>query len=197
MVNWSKNVLELNSLLSLLSARDDFGKELELNAAFLRWTNMTCQVRGNRKTVYLIGNGASASMASHVAADLAKNAHVHTQVFTDLSLITAVANDLCYEEVYAEPLRRRMNHGDLLVAISSSGQSANILRAVEETKRLNGLVVTLSAMKPDNVLRKQGDLNFYVPAKNYSMAETSHAAILHYWMDQMVEAILSNKESGG
>jgi D-sedoheptulose 7-phosphate isomerase len=196
MSNWVQNILKLKILLEALSVHDDSGKKLELDAAFLRWANITCQVRTNRKTVYLIGNGASASMASHVAADLAKNAQVHTQVFTDLSLITALANDLSYEEVYAEPLRRRMNHGDLLVAISSSGQSSNILRAVQETKRLNGFVVTLSAMKPDNMLRKQGILNFYVPAKTYSMAETCHAAILHYWMDQMVETTQSNKENG-
>ena len=187
MIAWPENVLQIKNLLDLLSVRDDSGKELESDNGFLRWRDITCQVRFSRKTVYLIGNGASASMASHVAADLAKNAHLHTQVFTDLSLITAVANDLCYEEVYAEPLRRRMNHGDLLVAISSSGQSSNILRAVQETKRLNGFVVTLSAMKPDNMLRKQGILNLYVPAKTYSMAETCHAAILHYWLDQMVE----------
>jgi D-sedoheptulose 7-phosphate isomerase len=196
MVNWSENVLQLKSFLDLLSLHNDSGKELELDNGFLKWKDITCEVRAKRKTVYLIGNGASASMASHVAADLAKNAHVHTQVFTDLALITAVANDLCYEEVYAEPLRRRMNQGDLLVAISSSGQSANILRAVHETKRLNGFVVTLSAMKPDNMIRKQGNLNFYVPAKNYSMAETCHAAILHFWMDQMVETTQFDKSSG-
>lgn len=196
MINWPENVLQLKALLDLLSVRDDSGKELELDTGFLQWKDITCQVRANRKTVYLIGNGASASMASHIAADLAKNAHVHTQVFTDLALITAVANDLCYEEVYAEPLRRRVNHGDLLVAISSSGQSSNILRAVQETKRLNGLVATLSAMKPDNMLRKQGILNFYVPAKTYSMAETCHAAILHYWTERMVEMTRSLKESG-
>jgi D-sedoheptulose 7-phosphate isomerase len=185
MPNWLENISKIKMLLESLSASNNSGEEIELEVAFLLWKEITSKVRSDRKTVYLVGNGASASMASHIAADLAKNAHVHTQVFTDLALLTAVANDLCYEEVYAEPLRRRMNHGDLLVAISSSGQSSNILRAVQETKRLNGLVVTLSAMKPDNMLRKQGILNFYVPAKTYSMAETCHAAILHYWMDRM------------
>jgi D-sedoheptulose 7-phosphate isomerase len=193
MSQWLKNILELKSFLDLLSVRDDFGKELESDAAFLRWRDITYQVRTNRKTVYLIGNGASASMASHVAADLAKNAHVHTQVFTDLSLITAVANDLCFEEVYAEPLRRRLNGGDQLVAISSSGQSSNIFRAVEVTKKLGGIVVTLSAMKPDNILRKQGVLNFYIPAETYGMAETCHSAILHYWIDLMSDSFKKEK----
>jgi D-sedoheptulose 7-phosphate isomerase len=126
-------------------------------------------------------------MASHISADLAKNAFLHTRVFTDLSLITAVANDLCYEEVYAEPLRRCLKPGDMVVAISSSGRSPNIIRAVEETANLGGLVITLSAMSPDNPLRTRGTYNFYVPAESYGLAETSHAAILHFWVDQMVE----------
>ena len=146
------------------------------------------QIRGKKKTVFLIGNGASASMASHIAADLAKNAHVHTQVFTDLSLITSIANDISYDEVYAEPLRRRMTQGDMLVAISSSGQSPNILRAASRATSLGGFLVTLSAMSPENALRSLGMMNFYVPAKTYGMAETCHAAILHYWVDGMTMA---------
>jgi len=185
-MSWIDSVENIKIILQLLSVRNGDGGEVEPNLAFTMWKNHTLKVRENRKTVFLIGNGASASMASHVAADLAKNAHVRTEVFSDLSLITAIANDLSYEEVFAEPLRRRMTVGDMLVAISSSGQSSNILRAVQETKHLGGLVVTLSAMKPDNKLRAHGILNFYVPAETYGLAETCHAAILHYWVDQII-----------
>src|SRR5439155_15434224 len=108
---------------------------------------------------YLIGNGASASMASHFAADLAKNAHLHTEVFSDLALITAISNDMGYEHVFAEPLSRRARRGDMLVAISSSGRSPNVLRAVETARRLGLFVVTLSAFAPDNHLRAQGHVN--------------------------------------
>ena len=82
----------------------------------------TCRLapEKNGNTLYLVGNGASASMASHMAADLDKNARVHTEVFTDPALITAIANDLDYTQVFSEPLRRRMSPGDMLVAISSS-----------------------------------------------------------------------------
>jgi D-sedoheptulose 7-phosphate isomerase len=172
-----------------LSIRNNDEEEIEASKGFKLWAEYTLGVREKRKTVFLIGNGASASMASHVAADLAKNAHIHTEVFSDLSLITAIANDISFEEVFAEPLRRRMTPGDMLVAISSSGQSTNILRAAGEAKNLGGIVVTLSAMKYDNPLRKQGILNFYLPAETYSLAETCHAAILHHWIDEMVSAI--------
>ncbi|MEW6219114.1 MAG: SIS domain-containing protein [Thermodesulfobacteriota bacterium] len=181
--HWSDNVATLTRLLADLSARESTGRELDADAAFIRWRDTTLALRAARGTVYLVGNGASASMASHFAADLAKNAHVRTEVFSDLSLITAIANDLCYEEVFAEPLRRRWTAGDMLVAISSSGRSPNILRAVAEARRLSGTVVTLSAMAAGNPLRSAGDLNFYLPAETYGLAESGHAAILHHWMD--------------
>lgn len=186
-MNWIKNVEDLRVTLQSLSVRDNAGHEIKPDSAFSQWKAYTIQLREARKTVYLIGNGASASMASHMAADLAKNAHVRTEVFTDPALITAVANDLSYEEVFAEPLRRRMTEGDMLVAISSSGQSPNVLRASREAAGLGGIVVTLSAMGHDNTLRSLGMLNFYVPADTYGMAETCHATILHHWVDQMVE----------
>ena len=186
MNKWKDNIELLNKNLESLSARDKNGKELNPKLAFSRLMDMTLEVRKNGKTVYLIGNGASASMASHVAADLAKNAHIHTQVFTDLSLITAIANDMSFEEVYSEPLRRRMVKGDMLVAISSSGMSPNILHTVREAERLGGILITISAMKPDNILRTLGNLNLYIPSDSYGMAETCHAAILHFWIDLIV-----------
>ncbi|KHK00284.1 putative phosphoheptose isomerase [Desulfovibrio sp. TomC] len=120
-----------------------------------------------------------------MSADLAKNAHVHTQVFTDMSLLTAVANDISFAEVFAEPLRRCINPEDMLVAISSSGNSPNVVRAVNVARDAGAFIVTLSAMDSGNSIRTMGDLNYWLPARTYGLAETSHAAILHYWMDLM------------
>jgi len=185
-VIWSINVDEIEKSLLSLTATNCDGKPLDIEAAFALWVDWTVQIREQKRTIFLIGNGASASMASHVAADLAKNVHVHAEVFSDLSLITAIANDISFNEVFAEPLRRRMKSGDMLVAISSSGQSVNVLKAAEEARKLDGSMVTLSAMKGDNPLTSKGDLNFYVPAATYGMAETCHAAILHYWIDKTI-----------
>ena len=189
MSNWINNVDLLGDVLRSLIATDHTGATIDYNHAFECWKNNALKVRSARQKVFLVGNGASASMASHIAADLAKNAHIYAEVFSDLSLITAIANDISYEEVFAEPVRRRMVSGDMLIAISSSGQSPNIIRAIKEAKRMGGQVVTLSAMRSENLSRKEGDLNFFVPAKTYGMAESCHATILHYWVYQMVEAI--------
>jgi D-sedoheptulose 7-phosphate isomerase len=181
---WDESVGEIASLLRGVSFRDATGAEIAPDEGFERWAAATRRVREQRRTVYLVGNGASASMASHMAADLAKNAHLHTEVFSDLSLITAISNDMGYEHVFAVPLGRRAKPGDMLVAISSSGRSPNILAAVEVARRTDEVqVVTLSAMRPDNALRAHGHLNVYLPARTYGAAETCHAAILHHWMD--------------
>lgn len=185
-MGWIANIKALQASLVALQVTDSRAYSVPCDEAFALWKAETEVVRGRANTVYLIGNGASSSMASHMAADLAKNALVHTQVFTDLALITAIANDMSYDQVFAEPLRRRTADGDMLVAISSSGCSPNILRGVEEAQQRNLFVVTLSAMREDNPLRKMGDLNFYVPAMTYGISETNHTTVLHHWMDLML-----------
>ena len=186
-MGWQENIRTLGHCLENLRVKTAGGQALLVDRAFDQWKKLTEKIREDHRTIYLVGNGASASMACHMAADLDKNAGVRTQVFTDPALITAIANDLDYRQVFSEPLRRRMSQGDMLVAISSSGASPNVLEACKTTRSRGGVIVTLSAMKPDNPLQNQGDLNFYVPGKTYGQAETSHAAILHHWMDRMLE----------
>ena len=183
---WKQEIDKLCDILHKLSFIGYDGTEYSADEGFQIWQELTINVREKKQSIYLIGNGASASMASHFAADLAKNAHLHTEVFTDLSLITAISNDMSYEWVFAEPLRRRAKKGDMLVAISSSGASKNILCATEIARKMGLKIITLSAMSPQNPLRSEGFLNVYVSAETYGHAETCHAAILHHWMD-MVE----------
>ena len=186
-MEWHKNIAAIHSLLGDLSIRDDFSQEIDQDTGFEKWLNISLAARNAQKTVFLIGNGASASMASHMAADLTKNGRLRTEVFYDLSLITALGNDIGFTEIFAEPLSIKMSQGDLLVAISSSGESPNIIKGVQAAIELGGDVVTLSAMNPKNRLRSLGKLNFYVSAETYGHAETCHAAILHYWMDFLAE----------
>jgi len=188
MLNWKNKIESLHRILTLLNFSIN-ADHISVDDGFNNLKNITEKVCLERKTVYVIGNGASASMASHFAADLAKNGKLHTQVFSDLALITAISNDLGYDQVFSEPLRRVGKSGDLLVAISSSGNSQNILSAVNEAKHIGMNTVTLSAMSQDNQLRKLGDINLYIPAKTYGDAESCHAAILHHWID----LILSTK----
>ena len=181
--DWTRTVESRAAILQGVSVTDSDGRSLPADEGFGRWTELALRLRGQRNTIYLLGNGASASMASHFSADLAKNARLHTQVFSDLSLITAIANDISYEQVFAQPLRTRARAGDMLVAISSSGASPNILAAVSVAQELGMSVVTLSAMSPGNPLCSRGTLNIYAQAPTYGLAESAHACILHHWMD--------------
>jgi D-sedoheptulose 7-phosphate isomerase len=185
---WQRHVQDIGGLLAALSCSGSASQALAADEAFAQWKQAAEGCRAARRAIYLIGNGASASMASHFAADLAKNAHLHTEVFSDLSLVTAIANDLGYENVFSEPLSRRAAAGDMLVAISSSGRSPNVLKAVAVARGLGLTIVTLSGMGPDNPLRAAGDLNFHVPGRAYGYVETCHSSILHHWMDMFTTA---------
>lgn len=188
-IPWLQHADILCDCLKSLVATNKSGAILEADPALVAWEQVTVACREAQRSVYLIGNGASASMASHFAADLCKNAHLRTEVFTDLAQVTAMGNDLGYDQIFAEPLRFRMDEGDMLVCISSSGQSPNVLRAVEAARECGGFVVTLTGMKESNALRGAGDLNFYISAGTYGLVETAHAAVLHYWMDRMADSV--------
>jgi len=185
-MKWSKHLDKLSRILHLLSCRTMEGKEINVEEGFEEWGRKASSLGEKRGVIFFVGNGASASMASHAAADIAKNAGLHSEVFSDLSLLTAISNDMGYDRVFSEPLSRRAHSGDMLVAISSSGCSANVLSAVKVGNDIGMTVVTLSAMDEDNDLRGSGTLNMYVPAETYGDAESCHAAILHHWMDIVV-----------
>jgi len=189
MVHFNEWIRTLEKTIDMLQISHATGKAIEPDAAFDDLFRRALNTKRERSTIFLIGNGASASIASHVATDLAKNGHLRTMVLNDPSLLTAVGNDIGFSEVFAEPLRRLGDEKDLLVAISSSGRSPNILNAINTGRTIGMAVITFSAMHPDNPLRQLGDLNFYVPAKTYGHAESSHATLLHYWIDLHVNQL--------
>lgn len=185
-MNFGTWINELGQIHKNLECTQD-NTVVEADEAFSSLYAKSLETRESRQQLFLIGNGASASMASHIAADLCKNGNLATRCFSDASLLTALANDCGVEEMFATPLKQQAKKGDLLVCISSSGESPNIIHATKMARELGMYIVTLSAMNNDNSLRQRGDINFYVPAKTYGFAETAHAALLHYWVDMIVE----------
>jgi D-sedoheptulose 7-phosphate isomerase len=188
-MSWMKNINKINQMLNSIRATDKTGRIINIDLAFNLLSQMTEDVRKTQKTIYCIGNGASASMASHFSADMAKNGQLHTQVFSDLALITAISNDIGYDEVFSEPLRRRATCGDMLLAISSSGASSNIIKALNVANESGLKNITVSGMDFNNPISNMGDINFYCAAKEYGYIESVHAVILHYWIDCVVNSI--------
>lgn len=139
-------------------------------------------------TVYFIGNGGSAAICSHMATDWGKNGGFRAMCFSDGSLLTCLANDLGYERSFSEPINRFGKREDMLFAISSSGQSQNILWGAQAAIDIGMAVMTLSGFRQDNPLRRMGSVNFYVPSHHYGTVEIAHLAICHHVLDQIIEA---------
>ncbi len=135
----------------------------------------------------LIGNGGSAAIASHQAFDYWKNGKMRAMSFNDSSLLTGGANDFGYEHAFEETLKMHARKEDVLVAISSSGQSKNIINAATAARQMGLMVVTMSAFKSDNPLRSCGDVNVYLATDIYGHAELGHETILHTILDFSLE----------
>lgn len=154
---------------------------------FVRSVEIAREVKANKGSVFFVGNGGSAAIASHMAADWLKNGQMAAQCFTDGPLTTCIANDIGYASVFALPLGYHGRPNDLLFCISSSGQSRSITHAAEVGLRQGLHVITLSGFEPDNPLRQLGDVNFYVPSGRYGVVEISHHAILHAILEAVME----------
>lgn len=131
----------------------------------------------------LVGNGGSASIASHMAVDFSKNAGIPAMAFNDGVTLTCLGNDLGYDQVFAKQVEMYGKPEDVLVAISSSGNSASIVNAVAAARRVGMPVLTLSGFEADNRLRKLGDWNLYVPSSEYGFVEIVHLAVIHAVLD--------------
>ncbi len=135
----------------------------------------------------IIGNGGSAAMAMHMLMDYANVAGVITVDFMNPALLTCMANDYGYENVFAKPIEIFANRGDVLFAISSSGQSKNILKACDAAMDAGCAVITFSGMRLDNPLRQKGSCNFYVPSTHYGFVELAHETLLNAILDLLVK----------
>ena len=137
--------------------------------------------------VIFVGNGGSASIASHCAVDFTKNAGLRCVNFNEADLITCLANDHGYEQWVEKALEMYADECDVAVLISSSGKSPNMVRAGRYASARGLVVVTLTGFAPDNPLRKLGTLNFWVDSREYNVVEMTH----HIWLlavcDLMIE----------
>ncbi len=184
MKNRTESYFEVLTSLPLRSqVTDASGRHLELNGFFEQACVLARQTHDSGNTLMFIGNGGSAAIASHMANDFCKNGKMRAVCFNDGAALTCLGNDYGYDEVFAYPIGLHGNAGDLLVAISSSGNSQNILNGVNAARERGIHVITLSGFQPDNKLRKLGDYNVYVPSGEYGFVEVTHQALCHAFID--------------
>ena len=138
------------------------------------------------RKILFIGNGANAGICSHMATDWWKHGRMRAMAFNDPAGLTCIANDCGVEQIFAKPVEMFADPEDVLVAMSSSGKSSNILRAVKTARLRRAGVVTLSGFDAKNPLATLGDFNFYVPWSGYEIVEIVHHSILHCMLDIIV-----------
>ena len=143
------------------------------------------EMRNSQSMLYFIGNGGSAAISMHMTTDFFKNGKMRTHGMHDPALITCLGNDYGYEKIFSKQIEKIAQSNDLLVAISSSGESANILNAVKAARNIGVNVITFSGFKEDNSLSKLGNFNLHVPSMNYGTVESIHNLILQDVVDAL------------
>jgi D-sedoheptulose 7-phosphate isomerase len=188
MESWNGYIDQIVTGLQAVVVTDRGGNVLPPADGLKRWVEMTHTLAERGGCLFFIGNGGSAGMASHMAADACKNGGLRALSLIEPALLTATSNDLSFEQAFSLPLERLARRGDQLIAISSSGDSPNIVRALQSASSVGVESITLSGKKPGNRARTLGALNFYVPVARYGWAESAHQILLHYWFDQYLTA---------
>jgi len=140
--------------------------------------------------VYIVGNGGSSSMASHVSVDFAKTADVPSDTFNNANLITCFANDYGHDNWVSEAIRAYTQKKDILILISSSGTSKNMINAAKRCKENNIPLITLSGFQNHNPLSQLGDVNIHINSNNYNYIEMSHHIILVAIVDIFAQKLI-------
>jgi D-sedoheptulose 7-phosphate isomerase len=175
----------LQDFIELLHPNDELIKEL------VKVRDLLLEVSSNNKKVLIFGNGGSAAIASHFSVDLTKNAKLRCLNFNEASLITCFANDYGFEHWAKKAIDFYGDEGDLLIVISSSGQSQNMINAVKAARNGNFYkVITLSGFSEANPLKKLGDINLWANNKSYNFVENVH----QIWLLTIVDLLIGSRE---
>lgn len=157
----------------------------------MRVRDLLIEVTNNNNKIVIFGNGGSAAIASHFSVDLTKNAKLRCLNFNEAGLITCFANDYGYENWAAKAVDFYGNEGDILIVISSSGKSQNMINAVQAARNGNfHSVITLSGFLESNPLKELGDVNLWVNNMSYNFVENIH----QIWLLAVTDLVIGKRE---
>ena len=159
----------------------------EINAKKLDKAVYLINKMSKKNKIILAGNGASAAISSHLAIDFTKAAGVRAVNFNESSLVTCFSNDFGYENWIKRALQYYLLPGDIIILISSSGKSKNIVNAAKFLRNKKNKLITLTGLNIKNPLKKLGNLNFFVNSKNYNVTESTHLIILLNIVEKLIK----------
>lgn len=148
------------------------------------------KIKTNKKKIILFGNGGSSSIASHVAVDLTKICGIRAITFNESNLLTCFSNDFGYENLVSRSIDYFCDKGDLVILISSSGTSKNIINAARLCHKKKFKLITLNGFKNQNPsLQKYGDINLSSSHINFNLIENTH----QYWLLMICDLFIKAK----
>jgi len=187
-MNYPKKYLtKLWEVINEVEITNSKDKSLTLETAIKEILSKFKTLKKNDNKVIFIGNGGSAGICSHQAIDYWKNGKIPATAFNDPSLLTCISNDYGFEYVFEKPIEMFAKKNDVLIAISSSGKSKNIINAAKAAKKKGLFVITMSGFSKTNPLRSCGDLNFYISSDSYGHVEISHLILSHTFLDNYMK----------
>ena len=172
------------ALLGSCEVTNKQGLSLGIESGISTALQILANVRSNGSSVYVIGNGGSAAVASHAVIDLINVAKLRAFTLHEPSVLTCIVNDYGYENAYSRLLAHMARPGDILIAISSGGRSMNIRNAATQVTDNGGSVITLSGFSPENPLRSLGEVNIWLDSSDYGLVEVGYQFILHNISDR-------------
>lgn len=183
-IEYQKKLIEIMLNVMLINNKDvTLIKDYEVIMETL--INIFEEGKTNNSQVFFIGNGGSAGIAEHMTTDFMKNAGIGARSMFSSTVLTCFGNDYTYKEIFSKQLELLAQKQDILVAISSSGNSLNIINAIEAMRKKGGKIITFTGFKEDNKVKGMGDYNIYVPIEEYGIVETIHQAILQQVVDEL------------
>jgi D-sedoheptulose 7-phosphate isomerase len=174
---------------------DDFKELININSDEIKKKLINLKkifiiTKKNKKKILIFGNGGSAAIASHFSIDLTKNAKIRCTNYNESDLITCFSNDYGYERWVEMAIKYYGNKGDVLIVISSSGKSKNIINGCIAAKKKKFLkIITLTGHSINNPVKKLGDINLWVNSKAYNYIENIH----QFWLLSLVDLIIGKK----
>lgn len=168
---------ELNDLLSKVSVTNK-NKEISIEEGL-----KIVKQKLKKNNVYLIGNGGSSSNCDHISNDFSKILNAKSINLYGTGVFTCYANDYGFENVFSEQIKTIGNKNDTLICLSCSGESKNIINAINIAKKKSIFTITLTGINKNNRARKKGDINFFISGKSYGLIEIAHLTLLHYLVE--------------
>ena len=156
----------------------------------------------SKKTIYTCGNGGSSSIADHLVCDFVKGAATDSKIepkvipLLSTPVITAVANDISYEDIFSFQLEKYGQAGDVLLSVSSSGDSPNIIKAIETAKRMEMLSVSFVGFSGGKA-KEISDYTVHVNSNNYGICEDSHHILMHIFAQYLRLHFIDDKNKLG